>query len=84
MLFSKKCVDGGLVFGMNGKRCDPSYYEGWFYEAGLSVGAASLGGDIGYDGLDLSGTVEVGGGIGKSLGIKWKSTWCYYKFLRYL
>lgn len=75
-------IGGGVLYGMNGKKCRPENYEGWFYEIGASIGKIGIGSDIGYDGDNWgfpgcpSGTCEIGGGI--SAGAKFKSTWCYY------
>jgi len=97
-LFKKWCfggaiggsVGGGLVRGVSGRKCKPSSYEKWFYEAGAAAGigiaGAGVGVDVGYDdsnwGLpgNWSGTAEVG--VHSGYGVKVKSTWCKYKFLR--
>jgi RHS repeat-associated protein len=92
MVFRKWCfggaigagIGGGLVRGVDGSKCKPSSYEGWFYEAaaavGIGIAGAGVGVDIGYeDDGSFSGTVE--GGVHSGYGAKVKSTWCRYKYL---
>jgi len=98
-LFRKVCfggalgasIGGGLVRGIDGKKCKPETYEKWFYEAGLTVptgaiGRVTVGVDVGYDdynwGLPGWPTGVVEGGIFPGYGFKVKSTWCKYTYLR--
>lgn len=89
--YLKVCIGGaiggsggaGVVGGVDGKSCNQSNYAGWFYEAGISAGPVSFGGDVGYnsDGPggapgSLSGVLESSLSVG--FGAKIKSTWCYY------
>ncbi len=91
MLFRKRCIGGaigagggvGAVIGISGIKCKPETYEKWFYE----LGVGSIGVDIGYDDSNWtypgmpSGVVEGGWSPGKFLA-GFKSTWCYYSYLR--
>ncbi len=97
MTFSKLCIGGAIgasysamIVNMSGERCDPSFYSGWFYEAGVSVGIWGAGydvgyGDFGHTGIESyipgspNGTVESGFGVGIPQGGMVKSTWCYYR-----
>ncbi len=90
MWFSKVCIGGAVgvggggayVTGLSGSRCRRENYEGWFYEAGYSVGSVGGNLNVGVNGSGYSGVNEIGGGPGKSLpGVKFKSTWCYYIFI---
>ena len=46
---------GGAIIGFDGEDCDPSNYEGPFYELGGAIGPLGFGRDWGYKGGDLSG-----------------------------
>ncbi|MFZ2630837.1 MAG: RHS repeat-associated core domain-containing protein [Desulfosalsimonadaceae bacterium] len=83
----------GLVEGMEGATCNYKNYEGWFFEAGGSVGFCGAGLDVGVKDSDIeiplidvplpstefSNVIE--GGAGPSAGpLSVKATWCrYYK-----
>ena len=98
MTFWKTCLGGAagggaspMVVNMSGERCDPSFYSGWFYELGASIGTIGAGVDVGYGSFDENGfgsiipgspngTIEGGAGIGRGL-VNFKSTWCYYSLV---
>jgi len=72
-------VSGGPVSGMNGEKCRPKTYEGWFLEIGGSLGAISGGGDI-----SLSGSGRGFGDVTEpmiGIGIGGKITFCEYDYL---
>jgi len=87
MTFKKWC--GGLavgfsasafnVFGMDGSKCDPKNYEGWFLELGYGDGAGGSV-DIGFDNsCKRTGVSEFGGGCG--VGSPGKISLCYYQLV---
>lgn len=91
MTFYNLCIGGAvgaaytpMLVNMSGENCEPSSFEGWFFESGVSAGIVGVGWDLGYSPMEPgsmfpgapNGIVE--GGAGPSYGGQIKATWCYY------